>query len=74
MKPRYKHDCDSCKYLGRHEEYDLYFCNKIANIPTVIARFNNRNYDYMSGMNSNLEPLIIAQKIAIEQCFYNEQT
>lgn len=44
---RFKHDCDVCKYLGRYEKYDLYFCKTE---PTVIGRFSNKGADYISGM------------------------
>ncbi len=45
--PRFTHDCDVCKYLGRYEEYDLYFCKRE---PTVIGRFSSTGRDYTSGM------------------------
>lgn len=44
---RYEHDCNSCKYLGRHEEYDLYFC---SNEPTVVARYSDHGPDYIAGL------------------------
>ena len=47
---RYKHDCDRCIYLGRWEEYDLYFCAYDLLGPTVIARFGSDGPDYASGL------------------------
>ena len=48
-KPRYKHDCNKCHFLGQYEKYDLYFCPKE---PTVVARYSNEGdgYNYNSGM------------------------
>lgn len=45
---RYEHDCDQCKPLGVHDEFDLYFCEQHG-MPTVIARFGVDG-DYLSGM------------------------
>jgi hypothetical protein len=28
MEPRYIHDCDNCKFMGRYKEFDLYICKK----------------------------------------------
>jgi hypothetical protein len=41
-------DCSSCTFLGRFEEYDLYFCSQ-GSFPTVIARYGN-GPEYYSGM------------------------
>lgn len=40
--PRHEHKCQSCTFLGRHKEYDLYFCNLG---PTVVAitKFNSES-------------------------------
>jgi len=48
-QPRYKHDCDTCTFLGRHGEADLYFCMQHGTMPTVIARFG-AGADYTSGL------------------------
>lgn len=51
LMPRYKHDCESCVYLGQHNEYDIYFCEQpMVNRPTVIARWSDEGRDYLSGM------------------------
>lgn len=64
---RFEHDCDVCKYLGRHEQYDLYFCKTT---PTVIGRFSSEGADYTSGMvfatPDGSKPLYEAKKRAIK--------
>ena len=45
MKPRYKHDCDECTFLGPYRGFDLYVCDW-----TVIARFGDDDPDYKSGL------------------------
>lgn len=51
MKPRYKHDCSQCIFLGYYQQYDLYFCRHTYYlIPTVIARFSSEPEDYTSGL------------------------
>ena len=37
--PQFKHDCDSCKFLGSDDENDFYYCPNT--IKTVIARYGN---------------------------------
>ncbi len=70
---RFVHDCDVCKYLGRHEEYDLYFCKTE---PTVIARFSGEGSKYMSGMAfatiGGSKPLYEAKQRAIKWGLINE--
>jgi len=48
-KPRYKHGCSDCTFLGTRNEYDLYFCPQ-GTLPTVIARYGNEGHEYKSGM------------------------
>lgn len=42
-KPRYRHNCDGCIFLGRYRKRDLYYCPKSE--PDVggsfLARFGN---------------------------------
>jgi hypothetical protein len=47
--PLFQHDCEACKFLGRHKGEDLYFCHQ-GGLPTVIARWSNSGPDYISGM------------------------
>jgi hypothetical protein len=48
--PVYRHDCDSCLYLGHFEEHDLYYCGCPAQsphrLPTVIARWGGEGPEY----------------------------
>lgn len=52
--PLYAHDCESCKFLGRHGEQDLYVhvgsSRKSGLHQTVIARSSSEGSDYESGM------------------------
>jgi len=70
-KARFTHDCDKCNYLGRHNEFDLYFC---ATEPTVIARYGEEA-DYKSGMGFAYkyvsEPLFEAKRRAVEMGLYD---
>ena len=59
---KYNHNCDSCKYLGKHFDHennascDLYFCkNSGSKHSTVIARYSDEESDYQSGLNSAFE-------------------
>jgi hypothetical protein len=84
-KPQFKHDCSSCKYLGRYQHtdfagrtwnYDLYYCgdnpshNKVR--ATVIARFGNEGSQYQSGLNSGLPELEEAKKRAINKGYLKQ--
>ncbi len=48
MKPKFDHNCDSCKYLGSDDEHDFYHCQ--STIETVIARYGDNPPDYISGL------------------------
>lgn len=49
--PVFKHDCDSCVFLGSHKSSDLYFCNFADDEGfTVIARHSSDPADYVSGV------------------------
>ena len=71
--PRYRHDCDVCKFLGIFKDYDLYFCPQ-GGEPTVIARYSSDGPDYLSGMPTMESrkakpqyPLSVAHRAAIAQ-------
>lgn len=56
-KPKFPHDCERCIPLGswvseKGQEFDLYFCRQMLSIklPTVIARFGPKGWQYISGM------------------------
>ncbi len=65
----FTHDCESCVYLGNHTEggslYDLYHCGQGNWNPTVIARWGNEGYQYLSGLGMNhTGPLVEAMNRA----------
>jgi len=35
--PRFKHDCSNCKFLGQHDQYDLYVCANLALIIKITS-------------------------------------
>lgn len=54
-KPRFEHDCQYCIFLGRFNQYDLYYhpyyhSEDADGAETVIARYSNDGPDYTSGM------------------------
>ena len=52
LKSRYQHNaCSNCVYLGRFEEYDLYYCEGTFT-KTVLARFSDEASHYLSGWGS----------------------
>lgn len=52
MKALYKHDCETCAYLGTYNDCDLYYCpvGDLRGPPTVIARASSEPRDYESGI------------------------
>lgn len=69
IKPIFEHDCDSCKFLGVHNQHDLYFCPQSGSNPTVIARFSSNGPDYTSGMVfvGQIPELTEAHRLATEK-------
>lgn len=57
---RYKHDCETCAFLGHYNEYDLYYCSQ-GGTPTVIARYGDEGPEYTSGMGSDHPALVEAR-------------
>ena len=57
MKPKWKHTCAKCEYLGSmfigSEFADWYLCNGLD--PSVIARFSDEGSHYWSSMPSIVE-------------------
>lgn len=56
-KPRYKHDCDSCTFLGTRLNHDLYFCGDPQGDDTgisLIARYSDDGPDYKSSCLSTI--------------------
>jgi hypothetical protein len=58
--PQWKHDCDECKFLGRHEGRDLYYCvsGSASPLGSVLARSGSSPDEYSS------VPLQIAETMA----------
>ena len=54
IKPRYKHECKHCIFLGQSQnrKYDLYFhiVKNESHINTVFARFGDHGDEYKSGL------------------------
>ena len=46
-KPKYKHDCPRCRFLGVHETQDLYVCDE-GPARTVKVRFSGGPRDYIA--------------------------
>jgi hypothetical protein len=47
MPPRYKHDCDACRFIGQHNEFDVYHCAQCDG-GTIVARFSDEPSGYAS--------------------------
>lgn len=61
-KPRFKHDCDRCVFLGKYDphgggSYDLYFCADDGG-GTVVARYDNHGADYTSHRVETIRPML----------------
>ena len=79
-KPQFEHDCDGCHYLGnitvnnpddvlKQRCVDLYFCETLPRW-TVIARYGDKGYQYMSGAGFSYgasTPLTRAAQLAIDK-------
>lgn len=44
-RPRYKHHCDKCTFLGYFGKYDLYYCTRYSR-HTFTIRWNNPDGHY----------------------------
>lgn len=60
---RYIHRDRCCVYLGRFNEYDLYYCEGILT-KTVLARYSSDPSEYLSGWGSRMAPLAVAEALA----------
>jgi hypothetical protein len=49
-KPQFQHDCPRCTFLGAFNHHDLYHCTQGGGHPTVIARYGDDGWDYLSGL------------------------
>ena len=52
-KPRYRHNCPGCMFMGHHGNYDLYTCPG-GSFPCCIARFGDEGSEY-SSMSMEME-------------------
>lgn len=64
---RYVHDCDVCRYLGQHGDYDLYSCDQAIRVVTVIARHSSQDSDYQSGAEIALADLYRGRGTALAE-------
>ncbi len=79
--PKYTHDCENCKFLGTHQDHDLYFCDNLEKdsesdfFSTVIARYGNEGSEYKSGMVFAKEGHILfeAKNRVLEMGLVNEK-
>lgn len=56
--PVFAHVCESCRFLGRVDGSDLYFCDS-GQRKTIVARHSNEVGDYTSGLIlDGVDPLI----------------
>lgn len=46
VMPLYKHDCESCTFLGVYQQRDLYACCSAEWPPVLIARASSEGSDY----------------------------
>jgi hypothetical protein len=61
-KPIFLHDCEQCVSLGHHNQHDLYYCDQLS-VPTVLARYGNEGYEYLSGLpNAEFYPVLAEAK------------
>lgn len=46
--PRFTHDCDGCRWLGRFEQVDLWWCPSPSskNLDSVIGRYGDASHEY----------------------------
>lgn len=43
MKPKFKHDCESCTFLGHFYDHDVWLCGK-----SLLARYSDEGHEYWS--------------------------
>lgn len=76
----YEHDCENCKTLGEFHGQELYYCEQSRvggiPIPTLIARYGNKGWEYTSGMlfgKKRIDPILTeAYDRAIKKGYINE--
>jgi hypothetical protein len=58
--PKFKHDCDECKFLGTFKDADLYVCPETERVrkacgDTFITRYSDDAWDYSSYDETSLK-------------------
>jgi hypothetical protein len=50
LGPRYRHNCDRCKWLGRFDAFDLWFCGQPDHptLSSILRRNSSKGSDYLS--------------------------
>ena len=76
MTARFTHDCDQCKPLGQFMKYDLYYCDGCSGREeTVVARFGDEGWAYISGIDHTIEPAIrMAKLMAVEAGYIKRES
>ena len=63
-KPKYKHDCDQCKFLYSDDEGDVYYCGQNG-MPTLIKRFADGGGAVLLVSSEYTELINLAHKIIV---------
>jgi len=59
MTPKFKHDCNGCKFLGHFLGYDVYVCPHGTSLYTnLIARWGNEGHEYASNELENFQKMM----------------
>ena len=48
IAPKFKHDCDTCRFLGRLDGRDCYIHENPTNLKTLVYRRSDDGPDYIS--------------------------
>jgi len=69
VESEFRHSCDTCFFLGKATSvsariYDLYHCTRDPQ--TVVARFGNRQNDYISGPYTKHPAIALAVFLAVK--------
>lgn len=69
--PHFKHDCDTCNYLGgyvdRGQIMDLYFCDQGNHFPTVVLRYSDEPSENASGIRFSGPGFVEARRRAVDK-------
>lgn len=75
-KPKFKHTCPFCKFLGNHDGEDLYYCNQNDAGELLIRRYGDLVMQYVSMTPKGTLPNTLqqARKLAIEKGYLKEDS